>query len=536
MIYLKIYLLFTACLLCTQALAQFNRTYLPSLPSAGTLHNEPLLNVVTDQQSEIRVIGQIGNPVNQLNSKISFSTINNAGTYQSLYLYSILDSNNYKAQSLAETPQGDFIIVGSISPDSVPNQSAFAMKVDASGNVLWTREFPGFEFRLIAHLESDSLQDYFVLVGTALDSSNNKRLYCVKIDANGAQWWAYMHATYNLYHNEDVPNSLAKTDSAIAIVGTSLVNGNQDVFALSLNYSGLPTSPMMFFDVDSLPNHHPYILADDSNSFYYISFTTGSNAVPDQVSFHALAKLDNNWNQQWVKLYRMDKVKFGVANMLQWANQSPSEIITAGSAYFTDTKSYMPYTFVIDDNGDLLAQTLYPKAVSSLASSFTVHIPQSFFVLHTHYPSSSTAAFDLLLTDAHGRTECDESFIIEPVRISFNQNSSYYLTTSLPDPHDSWIYSANYDVRDISCRESHALKNHGEKSEFNLKFMGKTMVASATNTGSATIQVYNLAGQLVHQSTAHPTERIDLTHFSSGIYLIRTISTAGVTHYKHYIE
>ncbi|GEM_PF-5454313 len=522
------------CLLCSSlASAQFNRTYLSSLLSPGNLLNEPLVNVVTDQNSFIRIVGQVGDTMSAYTSEISFSTVDNAGSYQSVTLYNNQDESNYKAQSLIETPEGDFILVGSVFKKSMATQVAYAMKTDASGNVVWAKNFPGVEFRIVNRLESDSIHDYFLLTGTALDSNSQQRVYCVRIDEDGTQQWAYLYGSVTPLSQQDIPNSLALTDSSVVMVGTSDVSGDEDLFALVLLRNGVPAAPMRFYDIDNRHNYQPYILADTLANVFYLSFTTNAN-VSGSVTFHGLIRLNGQLNADWTNVYWAPHSKYMIANMVQHADSNT--IITAGTRYNDNTGVFEPYTMVVEGSGgSLVSAAIYPQDLNRFASSFTVHDPLNLFILHTHYEAGMSAPFDLIMTDPGGLSDC---YTVEEFNLSeipLYENSQVYARDSLTDPNERWIYDYPVDFWDINCDEfsgAYASAPAGNS----LQIAQRTVTASPNNQSTTRLAVYNLHGQLVLQLTVQAGETVQLRELVTGVYILRYTTNSGVEHHKHFIE
>lgn len=110
--------------------------------------------------------------------------------------------------AIRELANGDFLIAGSTSsPDSMPN--GLLLKIDALGNLLWTKRFELNRSVLFTSLElspTGSTGEFFV-GGTAIDSLHdpNGDFVVLKLDSSGQPLWQFLAGGSGL----DVVNALA---------------------------------------------------------------------------------------------------------------------------------------------------------------------------------------------------------------------------------------------------------------------------------------------------------------------------------------
>ncbi len=121
-----------------------------------------------------------------------------------------------------ETPEGGFLAVGYMGGTSVDFPSTFAVKLDAAGNLLWSKEYPASVNDRCSFLETCSDGNY--VIGGHLGGSPVKG-HLLKITGTGDLLWsnAYEMDGWNMYFHDGVA-----VDDGLAVSLSAAVSFSYD--------------------------------------------------------------------------------------------------------------------------------------------------------------------------------------------------------------------------------------------------------------------------------------------------------------------
>jgi hypothetical protein len=202
-----------------------------------------------------------------------------------------------EGNSLIQTSDGGYAITGSydIVDGEVYTGDVYVVKLDAKGNLQWTKTIggPGYEigFSLIQTADGG----YAIAGATQSFGAGGVDVYVVKLDANGNLQW-----TKTIGGGAwDVGNSLIQTaDGGYAIAGEtySFGAGERDVYVVKLDANGNLQWTKTIGGPDSEEGNS---LIQTSDGGYVIAGSTKSFGAGEADVY--VVKLDANGNLQWTK-------------------------------------------------------------------------------------------------------------------------------------------------------------------------------------------------------------------------------------------
>jgi hypothetical protein len=197
--------------------------------------------------------------------------------------------------SLIQTSDGGYAIAGQTNSFGAGEDDVYVVKLDANGNLQWTKTIGGPESEIGNSLIQTSNGGYAIAGYTKSFGAGDRDFYVVKLDANGnLQWTKTIGGP-----KEDWSSSLIQTsDGGYAIAGytSSFGAGEQDVYVVKLDANGnlqwTKTIGGKWWDSG-------YSLIQTSDGGYAIAGTTYSFGAGQADVY--VVKLDANGNLQWTK-------------------------------------------------------------------------------------------------------------------------------------------------------------------------------------------------------------------------------------------
>ncbi|MFZ8804371.1 MAG: hypothetical protein ACO2PO_15495, partial [Candidatus Calescibacterium sp.] len=144
--------------------------------------------------------------------------------------------NDY-AYSIIQDLDGNYVVVGWSSSFGAGNNDIYVVKLDSAGNVLWTKTIGG-SFNDVALSIIQSSDGGYVVAGyTRSFGAGNDDIYVVKIDSSGNVLWT---KTIGGNLNEQAFSIIQSSDGGYIIVGRtqSFGAGGYDVYVVKIDSSG----------------------------------------------------------------------------------------------------------------------------------------------------------------------------------------------------------------------------------------------------------------------------------------------------------
>jgi len=199
------------------------------------------------------------------------------------------------SSSLIQTSDGGYAIAGHTESFGAGEADVYVVKLDAKGNLQWTKTIGGKYTDAGLSLIQTSDGGYAIAGHTESFGAGGEDVYVVKLDANGnLQWTKTIGGKY-----ADAGLSLIQTsDGGYAIAGStrSFGEGRGDVYVVKLDANG---NFQWTKTIGELYSEEGYSLIQTSDGGYAIAGATKSFGAGGEDVY--VVKLDANGNLQWSK-------------------------------------------------------------------------------------------------------------------------------------------------------------------------------------------------------------------------------------------
>jgi hypothetical protein len=251
---------------------------------------------------------------------------------------------NEWGNSLIQTSDGGYAIGGTTTSFGAGLSDAYLVKLDANGNLQWTKIIGGKDFEDGYSLIQTSDGGYAIGGQTNSSGAGGYDVYLVKLDANGNLQW-----TKTIGGKKDdvgLMSLIQTSDGGYAIAGAtnSFGAGNGDVYVVKLDANGnLQWTKTIGGPGDEIG----FSLIQTSDGGYAIAGSTTSFGAGDEDVY--VVKLDANGNLQWTKTIGGPKREWG-NSLIQ---TSDGGYAIAGTTTSFGAGGWDVYVVKLDANGNL---------------------------------------------------------------------------------------------------------------------------------------------------------------------------------------
>ena len=257
--------------------------------------------------------------------------------------------------SLIQTSDGGYAIAGYTSSFGAGNYDVYVVKLDATGNLQWTKTIGGPENEEGCSLIQTSDGGYAIAGETYSFVAGDWDVYLVKLDAHGNLQWTKTIGG----KEEDVGFSLIQTsDGGYAIAGytSSFGAGNYDVYVVKLDAKG---NLEWTKTIGGKKEDMGVSLIQTADGGYAIAGSTSSFGAGEADVY--VVKLDATGNLQWTRTIGGEKDEEG-RSLIQTAD--------GGYAIAGTTKSFGAgeddvYVVKLDENGNACCAVSQTSQVGS---------------------------------------------------------------------------------------------------------------------------------------------------------------------------
>jgi len=248
-----------------------------------------------------------------------------------------------EGKSLIQTSDGGYAIAGYTNSFGAGYADVYVVKLDANGNLQWTKTIGGPGDEIGKSLIQTSDGGYAIAGETKSFGAGRRDVYVVKLDANGNLQWTKTIGG----KNDDAGISLIQTSDggyAIASITESFGAGGADVYVVKLDANG---NLQWTKTIGGPESEIGSSLIQTSNGGYAIAGAT--------ISFGAgrgdvyVVKLDANGNLQWTKTIGGPESEIG-SSLIQTSNGGYA---IAGYTQSFGAGSGDVYVVKLDANGNL---------------------------------------------------------------------------------------------------------------------------------------------------------------------------------------
>jgi len=257
--------------------------------------------------------------------------------------------------SLIQTSDGGYAIAGATNSFGAGNGDVYVIKLDAKGNLQWTKTIGGPGDEIGHSLIQTSDGGYAIAGSTTSFGAGGLDVYVVKLDASGnLQWTKTIGGP-----KDDWGSSLIQTsDGGYAIAGstTSFGAGGLDVYVVKLDANG---NLQWTKTIGGKKEDAGISLIQTSDGGYAIvGYTQSFGAGGEDVY---LVKLDANGNLQWTKTIGGENDDRGFS-LIQTSNGGYA---ITGSTESFDARGRDVYVIKLDSNGDACCAVSQTSQVGS---------------------------------------------------------------------------------------------------------------------------------------------------------------------------
>ena len=279
--------------------------------------------------------------------------------------------------SLIQTSDGGYAIAGATTSFGAGGWDAYLVKLDANGNLQWTKTIGGKEDDKGYSLIQTSDGGYAITGYTKSFGAGGWDVYVVKLDANGNLQWT---KTIGGPGNEIGFSLIQTSDGGYAITGPtySFGAGGADFYVVKLNANG---NLQWTTTIGGKEEDVGISLIQTSDGGYAIAGSTTSSGV-GEADFYVV-KLDANGKPQWTKTIGAKNKNLIKSSIIQTSDGS---YVIAGTTGSFGAGKRDVYVVKLDKNGNAcctLSQTTSQvgsggrlrSATSSIGSGGTLTSP-----------------------------------------------------------------------------------------------------------------------------------------------------------------
>jgi hypothetical protein len=417
--------------------------------------------------------------------------------------------------TLTKTTQNGILIGMCDFPAQAMPQTVL-INVDSLGNVVWSKKYPGDGKSLISSIVPTSDNGYLVY-GSTINSTNVKRAYLFKIDANGNQQWGK-----KMIIQGDID---AGFNSGIEIQGEGYLAGGYSgskAIAVKLDYNGnIIWNKSMFTYYGKFYN----IAAGNDGSYVFSgSYSDSVNTSQARLCF---VKFDNSGNVIWQKGYQ------NISSIPYYESVGWSILPGTSNDFMFAAYVMNPIPCVVLGNLDASGNIIWSRQYRSTFHIFSqdpcnlAKTSDGGFVMNTFAGTitngKSTFSSELLKVDANGSVGCEGmSYSISLKNLNYTTStsidtlnclgtSSYSPVVIHAIPHDTTLCKNIQDPNILGVREHEnnyftVLQNYPNPSN------GITQIdyRLENDISEAFLEIYDSKGNVVYKKIL--TDKFKGTH------------------------
>jgi hypothetical protein len=250
-----------------------------------------------------------------------------------------------EGNSVQQTSDGGYIIVGRTTSFGAGNQDVYLIKTDASGNAVWTKTFGGTNDDGGYSVRQTSDGGYIIAGFTKSFGAGNQDVYLIKTDASGNSVWT---KTYGETNNDNGNSVQQTSDGGYIITGTYGSSGaNADVYLIKTNANGNGVW-IRTFGGAGYGNDYGFSVQQTSDGGYIIAGATLTENGGIFKNSVYLIKTNASGNSVWEKTIGGTQDDYGYSVQ----QTSDGGYIVAGYTYSYGVGSGDVYLIKTDANGN----------------------------------------------------------------------------------------------------------------------------------------------------------------------------------------
>jgi hypothetical protein len=215
--------------------------------------------------------------------------------YASTFAKTIGRSNDDEAWSIIQSSDGGYAVAGWTWSFGAGYEDMYVVKLDASGNVQWTKTIGGSYGDEANSIIQSSDGGYVVAGYTSSFGAGGRDIYVVKLDASGNVQWT---KTIGGSGWDEANSIIQSSDGGYAVAGWtgSFGAGGWDIYVVKLDASG---NVQWTKTIGGSNDDGALSIIQSSDGGYVVAGWTESFGAGDRDMF--VVKLDSSGNVQWTK-------------------------------------------------------------------------------------------------------------------------------------------------------------------------------------------------------------------------------------------
>src|SRR3972149_5400544 len=426
--------------------------------------------------------------------------------------------------SVQQTTDGGYIITGTITSFGAGGQDVYLIKTDAGGNSLWTKTFGGITYDVGNSVRQTTDGGYIIAGTTYSFGVGNYDVYLIKTDANGNTLWT---KTFGGTSSDEGYSAQQTTDGGFVITGYtgSFGAGNADVYLIKTDANGNTLWTKTFGRTNS---DLGYSVQQTTDGGYVIAGLTDSFGAGLYDVY--LIKTNGSGDTLWTKTFGGIGIDYGLSAQ----QTTDGGYVIAGVTQSFGAGIDDVYLIKTDGNGDTLWTKIFGG--TDIDEGYSVQQTTDGGFVITGYTGSfgaGNADVYLIKTDANGNSGCNEgntnTIVTTPSTIvtspSPQVSSGGIVGNTATQTGSGGVVTTlctSVGINELNSEISVAVFPNPTTGIFTIQMVnGNT---STINHQPLTIEVYNVLGKLVFQTTVNrkqETVNCDLRSLPSGIYFYK---------------
>ena len=285
----------------------------------GSSGDERASSIIQTNDSSFLVVGYTYS-FGQGNSDIYLIKLDTSGNVK--WTKTIGTANSEIGYSIIQTSDGGFAIAGATYPPGQPQSNLYVVKLNAAGNMQWTRIIGGPDAENGTSIV-ETKDGGFIAFGTTNSfGQGDYDYYLVKLDASGSLLWSKAIGGNSI---EQSANIIPTNDGGYILAGvtTSFGQGNYDAYLVKLD----STTNIQWTKTYGGPNTDGGMVIQTNDGGYFIAGITNSFGQGNYDMY--LLKLNSSGDIIWTKT--VGGVNYDIASYA--VETSDGNLIVTGNTY-----------------------------------------------------------------------------------------------------------------------------------------------------------------------------------------------------------
>lgn len=303
-----------------------------------------------------------------------------------------------------QTIDSGFVIVGETKSFGAGNTDVYLIRTDSNGDTLWTKTFGGTFYDRGNSVQQTSDGGFIIVGETSSFGAGNADVYLIRTNSNGDTLWIKTYGG----DDSDRGYSIQKTsDDGFIIAGEtkSFGAGYYDAYLIRTNSNG---DTLWTKTYGGTGDDHSYSIYQTNDSGFVVAGQKEAFSAIDPDNIDAfLIRLNSNGDTLWTKTY--DATDYDVGYSVQQTNYGG--FIITGSIYDVDATTEDVYLIHTNSNGDTIWTRTF-GGYSMEAGSCVKQTLNGEFIISGYTWSIGAGFYDVYLirVDTEGSTLWEQTY------------------------------------------------------------------------------------------------------------------------------